>query len=80
MCILGLIYTHCIARTMRTNIVIDPKLIGEALRLSGAPTKRQVYHDHKPVASLNTIAPDGRTTLPLPLPTSRRGRTLRTRN
>jgi Arc/MetJ family transcription regulator len=28
---------------MRTNIVIDPKLIGEALRLSGAPTKRQFY-------------------------------------
>jgi len=30
---------------MRTNIVIDPKLIGEALRLSGAPTKRQVVED-----------------------------------
>jgi Arc/MetJ family transcription regulator len=30
---------------MRTNIVIDPKLMGEALRLSGAPTKRQVVED-----------------------------------
>lgn len=30
---------------MRTNIVIDPKLIGEALRLSGAPSKRQVVED-----------------------------------
>ncbi|MFI4914814.1 MAG: type II toxin-antitoxin system VapB family antitoxin [Steroidobacterales bacterium] len=30
---------------MRTNIVIDPKLIGEALRLSGAPTKRKVVED-----------------------------------
>ena len=30
---------------MRTNIVIDPDLIGEALRLSGAPTKRQVVED-----------------------------------
>ena len=27
---------------MRTNIVIDPKLMAEALKLSGAPTKRQV--------------------------------------
>ena len=30
---------------MRTNIVIDPKLMHEALRLSGAPTKRQVVED-----------------------------------
>ncbi|MGH8287395.1 MAG: type II toxin-antitoxin system VapB family antitoxin [Steroidobacteraceae bacterium] len=30
---------------MRTNIVIDPKLMDEALRLSGAPTKRQVVED-----------------------------------
>ena len=30
---------------MRTNIVIDPKLMGEARRLSGAPTKRQVVED-----------------------------------
>ena len=30
---------------MRTNIVIDPKLMGEALRLTGAPTKRQVVED-----------------------------------
>jgi Arc/MetJ family transcription regulator len=30
---------------MRTNIVIDPQLMKEALRLSGAPTKRQVVED-----------------------------------
>lgn len=30
---------------MRTNIVIDPQLMNEALRLSGAPTKRQVVED-----------------------------------
>jgi Arc/MetJ family transcription regulator len=30
---------------MRTNIVIDPRLMKEALRLSGAPTKRQVVED-----------------------------------
>ncbi len=30
---------------MRTNIVIDPKLMDEALRLSGARTKRQVVED-----------------------------------
>ena len=30
---------------MRTNIVIDPKLMKDALRLSGAPTKRQVVED-----------------------------------
>jgi Arc/MetJ family transcription regulator len=30
---------------MRTNIVIDPRLMAEALRLSGAPTKRQVVED-----------------------------------
>jgi Arc/MetJ family transcription regulator len=30
---------------MRTNIVIDDKLISEAMRLSGAPTKRQVVED-----------------------------------
>ena len=30
---------------MRTNIVIDPKLMGEALKLSGASTKRQVVED-----------------------------------
>lgn len=30
---------------MRTNIVIDPKLMDEALRVSGAPTKRQVVED-----------------------------------
>jgi Arc/MetJ family transcription regulator len=30
---------------VRTNIVIDPKLMSEALRLSGSPTKRQVVED-----------------------------------
>jgi Arc/MetJ family transcription regulator len=30
---------------MRTNIVIDEKLISEAMKLSGAPTKRQVVED-----------------------------------
>lgn len=30
---------------MRTNIVINPELMAEALRLSGAPTKRQVVED-----------------------------------
>ena len=46
MCILNHSYTH--RRTVspvRTNIVIDPKLMGEALRLSGASTKRQVVED-----------------------------------
>jgi Arc/MetJ family transcription regulator len=30
---------------MRTNIVIDPKLMDEALRLTGAKTKRRVVED-----------------------------------
>ncbi len=30
---------------MRTNIVIDDRLIAEAMRLSGAATKRQVVED-----------------------------------
>jgi Arc/MetJ family transcription regulator len=30
---------------VRTNIVINPELMAEALRLSGAPTKRQVVED-----------------------------------
>ena len=30
---------------MRTNIVIDPELIGEAMRLSGASTKRQAVEN-----------------------------------
>ena len=30
---------------MRTNIVIDEKLMEEALRLSGAPSKRRVVED-----------------------------------
>ena len=40
-----LVYTLGTSEIMRTNIVIDPKLMGEALRLSGAPTKRQVVED-----------------------------------
>jgi len=30
---------------MRTNIVIDEELISEAMKLSGAPTKRQVIEE-----------------------------------
>jgi Arc/MetJ family transcription regulator len=30
---------------VRTNIVINPELMAEALRLSGASTKRQVVED-----------------------------------
>ena len=30
---------------MRTNIVIDEKLMSEALRITGAPTKRRVVED-----------------------------------
>jgi Arc/MetJ family transcription regulator len=30
---------------MRTNIVIDEKLMNEALRLSGAPSKKRVVED-----------------------------------
>lgn len=30
---------------MRTNIVIDPALIAEAMRLSGATTKRQAVEE-----------------------------------
>ena len=30
---------------MRTNIVIDPELISEAMRLSGASTKRQAVEN-----------------------------------
>jgi len=30
---------------MRTNIVIDDQLMSEALRLSGAPTKRRLVED-----------------------------------
>ena len=46
MCILTVPYTHNGGvRDMRTNIVIDEKLISEAMKLSGAPTKRQVVED-----------------------------------
>ncbi|HTP40211.1 MAG TPA: type II toxin-antitoxin system VapB family antitoxin [Steroidobacteraceae bacterium] len=30
---------------MRTNIVIDPRLMSEAMRLTGAPTKRSVVEE-----------------------------------
>ena len=33
------------AEPMRTNIVIDDRLIAEAMRLSGARTKRQAVED-----------------------------------
>lgn len=39
-------YTHHSgAEPMRTNIVIDDRLIAEAMRLSGARTKRQAVED-----------------------------------
>jgi len=39
-------YTHRSgAEPMRTNIVIDDRLIAEAMRLSGARTKRQAVED-----------------------------------
>ena len=37
MCTVNMIYTH----TMRTNIVIDDKLMRETLRLTGLKTKRE---------------------------------------
>ena len=41
------LYTHSItlSQAMRTNIVIDPALIAEAMRLSGATTKRQAVEE-----------------------------------
>jgi len=45
MCIIYASHTHRRQNPMRTNIVIDPKLMAEALRLSGAPSKRQVVED-----------------------------------
>lgn len=39
------IHTHPCRGEVRTNIVIDPKLMAEALKLSGAPTKRKVVED-----------------------------------
>ena len=40
-------HTHpaTLSPAMRTNIVIDPALIAEAMRLSGATTKRQAVED-----------------------------------
>ncbi len=45
-CILLTRHTHHReAQTMRTNIVIDDKLIAEAMKLSGAKTKREAVED-----------------------------------
>jgi Arc/MetJ family transcription regulator len=38
-------YTSRQQTSMRTNIVIDDKLIAEAMRLSGARTKREAVED-----------------------------------
>lgn len=38
-------YTHHAVGDVRTNIVIDDRLISEAMRLSGARTKRQVVEE-----------------------------------
>jgi Arc/MetJ family transcription regulator len=47
MCTFNAIYTHScgVVVPMRTNIVIDEKLIAEAMKLSGAPTKRQAVEE-----------------------------------
>jgi Arc/MetJ family transcription regulator len=45
MCILTAYVTHPLSPAMRTNIVIDEKLMAEALRLTGASTKRRVVED-----------------------------------
>ena len=39
------VYTHRAGADVRTNIVIDDRLIAEAMRLSGARTKRQAVED-----------------------------------
>jgi len=45
-CILSALHTHhCGTQIMRTNIVIDDKLIAEAMQLSGARTKREAVED-----------------------------------
>jgi Arc/MetJ family transcription regulator len=42
----GALHTHSYCtQTMRTNIVIDDKLIAEAMKLSGARTKREAVED-----------------------------------
>ena len=38
-------YTHHAVGDVRTNIVIDDRLMSEAMRLSGARTKRQVVEE-----------------------------------
>jgi len=38
-------YTHHVVSDVRTNIVIDDRLMAEAMRLSGARTKRQVVEE-----------------------------------
>ena len=38
-------YTHRVVGDVRTNIVIDDRLMSEAMRLSGARTKRQVVEE-----------------------------------
>lgn len=38
-------YTHRVVGDVRTNIVIDDRLMAEAMRLSGARTKRQVVEE-----------------------------------
>jgi Arc/MetJ family transcription regulator len=42
---LVLAYTRRRNSHMRTNIVIDEKLMAEALRLTGAPSKRRVVEE-----------------------------------
>ena len=39
------VYTSTAGGPMRTNIVIDDQLMAEALRISGARTKRQAVED-----------------------------------
>ncbi len=42
MCISFMVYTHKMeCASMRTNIVIDDKLMNDAIRLTGAKTKRE---------------------------------------
>ena len=39
------VHTHHAVGDVRTNIVIDDRLMAEAMRLSGARTKRQVVEE-----------------------------------
>jgi len=39
------IYTHDLEADMRTNIVLDDKLIERAQKLTGIKTKREVVHE-----------------------------------